>query len=206
VNTTIASISARLAFAIPLGLAWTALAAGGCSAGDDAEPTVQESQQALGDFPSRCRTDDDCPPLGLPCRECPDGSVACPESRCEAGRCLNEVPQCKPVIPEERVFCGGIAGIPCPGAGRCIDDPTDDCDPRAGGADCGGLCVCKPQLCKPGSRFIASPSVCACVPDSGGVPCGRNVCQPGTFCCNESCGICAPKGGACTQVICEAPN
>jgi hypothetical protein len=227
VNFTTTSIAARFALAVPLGLAWMALAAGGCSAGDGAEPAVQESQEALGDFPSRCRTDDDCPPLGLPCRECPDGSVACPESRCEAGRCLNQVPQCKPVdpcalvlcapgtqcekgicVPEERVFCGGIAGIPCPGAGRCIDDPTDDCDPRAGGADCGGLCVCKgpQQPCKPGTHFVSSPRLCACVPDSGGVPCGRNVCQPGTFCCNESCGICAPKGGACTQVICEAPN
>ena len=201
-NPTIRS-AGRFAFAIPLGLALTALAAGGCSAGDGTQPVVQENQEALGDFPSRCRSDSDCPPLGLACRECPDGTFACPQARCEAGRCSNELPQCKP-IPEDRVFCGGIAGIPCPGAGRCIDDPTDDCDPKAGGADCGGLCVCKgPQPCKPGSRFEASPRVCACVPDSGGVPCGRNVCGPGTFCCNESCGICAPEGGACTQVICD---
>jgi len=38
--------------------------------------------------------------------------------------------------------CGGIAGIPCPGAGRCVDDPNDSCDPNNGGADCGGICVC----------------------------------------------------------------
>jgi hypothetical protein len=38
-------------------------------------------------------------------------------------------------------FCGGIAGIPCHEAGEvCIDDPTDDCDPKNGGADCGGIC------------------------------------------------------------------
>ena len=204
-NKTVTSMGRRFAFAIPLGLAWTALAAGGCSAGDNEQTAVDESQAPLiGDFPSLCRTPDDCPPLGLPCRECPDGSFACPVATCAAGRCLYELPQCKPPDPDDRVFCGGFAGIPCPGAGLCIDDPTDDCDPRAGGADCGGLCVCKrPQVCKPGSHWEASPRVCACVPDSAGVPCGRNVCQTGTFCCNESCGICAPKGGACTQVICE---
>lgn len=38
-------------------------------------------------------------------------------------------------------FCGGIAGIPCPDGQACIDDPSDDCDPKRGGADCGGICV-----------------------------------------------------------------
>jgi len=38
-------------------------------------------------------------------------------------------------------FCGGIAGFPCPDDLVCVDDPSDDCDPRAGGADCGGICV-----------------------------------------------------------------
>lgn len=36
----------------------------------------------------------------------------------------------------------------------------------------------------------------------GGGPCGNNVCGRGTFCCNRSCGTCAPLGGACTQQIC----
>ncbi|MBX3130611.1 MAG: hypothetical protein KF718_28085 [Polyangiaceae bacterium] len=34
-------------------------------------------------------------------------------------------------------------------------------------------------------------------------PCGSNSCQAGEFCCNESCGICAPKGGACIELVCE---
>ena len=38
-------------------------------------------------------------------------------------------------------FCGGIAGLPCPEGYTCVDDPRDDCDPLAGGADCGGICV-----------------------------------------------------------------
>lgn len=37
-------------------------------------------------------------------------------------------------------FCGGIAGIPCPEGFTCVDDPRDDCDPKQGGADCGGVC------------------------------------------------------------------
>ena len=37
-------------------------------------------------------------------------------------------------------FCGGIAGIPCPEGFVCVDVPGDGCDPRRGGADCGGYC------------------------------------------------------------------
>lgn len=37
-------------------------------------------------------------------------------------------------------FCGGIAGFPCPEGYTCVDDPSDDCDPTRGGADCGGIC------------------------------------------------------------------
>ena len=40
-----------------------------------------------------------------------------------------------------RKFCGGIAAIPCDAGLTCIDDPNDSCDPKAGGADCGGICV-----------------------------------------------------------------
>mgnify|MGYP001183724252 CR=1 FL=1 len=32
--------------------------------------------------------------------------------------------------------------------------------------------------------------------------CGGNTCRKGTFCCNASCGICAPNGGGCTQQAC----
>ncbi|KAK3373117.1 hypothetical protein B0T24DRAFT_678594 [Lasiosphaeria ovina] len=39
------------------------------------------------------------------------------------------------------VFCGGFIGRACLDGKRCIDDPRDDCDPKHGGADCGGICV-----------------------------------------------------------------
>lgn len=76
-------------------------------------------------------------------------------------------------------FCGGIAGFPCPDGLECIDDPSDECDPKSGGADCGGICV-PPK----------------------GEPCGKNVCGPGLVCCNASCGICTKPGMVCTQIAC----
>ncbi|KAF2823209.1 hypothetical protein CC86DRAFT_64403 [Ophiobolus disseminans] len=39
-------------------------------------------------------------------------------------------------------MCGGFAGFKCEEKGTlCHDDPRDECDPKLGGADCGGLCV-----------------------------------------------------------------
>jgi len=100
-------------------------------------------------------------------------------------------------------FCGGFAGIPCPGSGVCVDDPSDDCDPKNGGADCGGICLCRQtQLCRVGSHFDSSPAMCACVPDNG-APCGSVTCPTGQVCCNASCGICTAPGGACIQVVCQ---
>jgi hypothetical protein len=51
--------------------------------------------------------------------------------------------------PDEQVvvtgqFCAGIAQFPCPEGFACVDDPRDDCDPAAGGVDCGGVCVAGP--------------------------------------------------------------
>lgn len=40
-----------------------------------------------------------------------------------------------------RKQCGGIAGFPCPDGMTCVDNPSDDCDPKKGGADCPGMCV-----------------------------------------------------------------
>ncbi|MDH3628618.1 MAG: hypothetical protein OES25_13310 [Acidobacteriota bacterium] len=50
-------------------------------------------------------------------------------------------PACPKGGPVSNIFCGGIAGIECPGNLVCIDDPRDNCCPQTGGADCGGVCV-----------------------------------------------------------------
>jgi len=39
-----------------------------------------------------------------------------------------------------------------------------------------------------------------------GAQCGTNVCTGKTFCCNASCGICAPLGGGCPDVACAAAD
>lgn len=127
-------------------------------------------------------------------------------------------------------MCGGIAAIPCEGAAVCVDDPTDSCDPDAGGADCGGICQCNANaLCVKGYHWDGSPEVCGCVPDANpcaatlcpvqtqcvvkggepvcvpirGVQCGDTTCSPGLVCCNASCGTCTPPGVACTQIACN---
>lgn len=108
-------------------------------------------------------------------------SVLCaPETTCKAidgkAQCVRQ--------------CGGFAGIPCPGGYACVDDPTDSCDPAAGGADCIGICVeaPRPQAC--GSRGLP--------------PCGGD-----TFCdfpVGADCGradvpgVCAPKPSACNRL------
>lgn len=38
---------------------------------------------------------------------------------------------------------------------------------------------------------------------AGGQACGENHCGKGTYCCNASCGTCAPIGSFCTQIACE---
>ena len=38
--------------------------------------------------------------------------------------------------------CGGFANLGCDDVSQsCVDDPTDGCDPKNGGADCPGICV-----------------------------------------------------------------
>ncbi len=127
-------------------------------------------------------------------------------------------------------MCGGFAAIPCPGAGQCVDDPSDSCDPETGGADCSGVCECDAVAeCEAGLVWDASPLVCACVEqydpciatlcptgtecinDDGhaicvpfeGEACGETTCGAGEVCCNASCGICTPPDGVCIQIACE---
>ena len=52
---------------------------------------------------------------------------------------------------------------------ECVHDPSDGCDPNAGGADCGGICLCVDNiLCVQGTVFDASPGVCTCVAKAAG--------------------------------------
>jgi hypothetical protein len=98
---------------------------------------------------------------------------------CRGVNCPKPVPPLGPV-------CGGFLGTPCPGLGKCLDDPRDDCDPRMGGADCSGLCSCpRTAVCPAGSVFDARPTVCACRPKlCAPNPCAFTDCLPGYTCVN----------------------
>jgi hypothetical protein len=88
------------------------------------------------------------------CEPAPDES--CPTPLCEPVR------RCEPNVTS--YACGGIAAIACPGAGQCMDDPNDACDPSQGGVDCAGLCHCVQQgPCGALLTFDRSPDVCVCV-------------------------------------------
>jgi hypothetical protein len=91
----------------------------------------------------------------------------------------------------------------------CVDDPSDDCDPDNGGADCRAICECNSAAisCLVGTVLNDDPKVCECVaPDGGGAACGPSTCAEGLVCCNESCGICTEPGGFCTQQFCGDPD
>jgi len=103
--------------------------------------------------------------------------------------------------------CGGLAGIPCPGAGKCVDDPSDGCDPNNGGADCGGICQCFPLPCPSNAPFNPDPSVCACVTKTPVQHCGGIAgipCPGGGKCVDDPSDGCDPNnGGADCGGICQ---
>jgi hypothetical protein len=169
-----------------------------CTICDPADPDCVETAVV-----KLCQPDGGCSPNVPICELQPN---PCAVTLCPKGTtCVvsdTDPSQATCVPAEPKVACGGFLGTPCPGAGQCVDDPSDDCDPRNGGADCSGMCVCDAiGLCRFPGHFDQSPAVCNCV--GGGGSCGDNTCGPNQFCCNASCGICAPLGGACTQVFCE---
>jgi hypothetical protein len=132
-----------------------------------------------------CQTDMDCPVLGLRCSACPDGSAACPSSTCVNGQCTAVMPVCPPSTP-----CGGFAGLQCNDGYECVDDPSDDCDPNNGGADCPGICQpATPRPCMSDSECPAIGAPCKQCPD-GTAACPRSVCTNGQ--CGAVFETCAP--------------
>jgi hypothetical protein len=90
---------------------------------------------------------------------------------------------------------------------RLFDNYCDGCacdalnvsspDPFCGGTlvecfrePCGGLVA----ACQGGKCVATTP-----VQDTS---CGSNHCGAGEYCCNASCGICAPFGSVCIQIAC----
>jgi len=188
----------------------------GCSSADDSADTQTNSSQPpssqgpgfeapAGDGTSALLSQSlTAPPTGT--------SNPCAAASCLTGTSCEVVDGqavCTPLEPSGP-FCGGFAGIACPGSGTCVDAPGDGCDPENGGADCGGICECNIRaLCVRGSVFDSSPEVCACVPrEPEPDACSRVRCRAGTHCevVNDRA-TCAPDApNPCAAVLCPAPS
>jgi hypothetical protein len=91
---------------------------------------------------------------------------------------------------------GGQCGPRVCGPGtRCCNASCGVCTPP--GAEC------TQQICSTTEAASMSEADVQSLIIIGGGQCGPNVCGPGSFCCNASCGTCAPRGGVCTQQICN---
>jgi hypothetical protein len=133
----------------------------------------------------------------------------CAAVRCAAGTVCEVQPDGSAACVPSGTFCGGIAGFLCPGAGSCIDDPADDCDPNMGGADCGGMCVCNAMgLCVDGFVWDESPEICGCVPVDGGDvhPCAAVLCPVNSTCeLQNGEAVCVPADAQqCGNATCDA--
>lgn len=167
--------------------------------GTTEEPESSEGSDALrGTKPNKCITvrctaSTVCNPNTGACE--PKPPTICQLSRCANGYHCEEPVGCVPNAPVECAnvrcasgtknipglgcclkTCGGIRGARCDGTNVCVDDPTDNCDPKQGGADCGGVCVppkepadCRTEGCKAGSYCSgcrgASGGVFVCIPN-----------------------------------------
>jgi hypothetical protein len=124
-----------------------------------------------------CMSDADCP-QGMLC----DASTA---------QCIPTQVQCgNTVCGDGEYCCNEGCGICAPLGGAC---PQIECvmcgsnDPNA-------------PACPPDTT--CDPMTGECVPTTG-TACGPNVCGQGEYCCNESCGLCAPFGTTCPQDSCS---
>jgi len=205
--------------------------AAGCSSADagrvGAEPNGESPSQDDGSLGTPApATEETTSSLAQSLRE-GDSSEDAASNPCAATTCLvgstcevvDGRATCTPNASAGAPFCGGFAGVACPGAGSCVDDPSDDCDPERGGADCGGLCECNVRaLCIQGFAFDESPEVCACVPSEPEPDaCAAVRCRAGTHCeaegdrarcvpdaaagpfCGGFAGIACPGAGSCVD-------
>ncbi|ARO88236.1 hypothetical protein EBAPG3_010830 [Nitrosospira lacus] len=80
--------------------------------------------------------------------------------------------------------CAGPSAITCPGGMKCIDDPSDKCDPTKDGINCMGICVAGAPASKvkqpcggpsgivcPGGMICVDDTTDTCDPTKDGVNC-----------------------------------
>ncbi|KAJ9470837.1 hypothetical protein DIPPA_12105 [Diplonema papillatum] len=212
------------------------------SSADVAAVDVCKDKASCGGFlgtPCKSRSDvciddpsDDCNPLkgGADCMGCCVFDQ-CMVTKCSAGfTCqLNTLGQAECVKDEKeasadvealevckgKASCGGILGEFCESKSDvCIDNPSDDCNPLKGGADCMGCCVfnqCMVTKCSAGFKCVLStmgqaecvkdrPECCLAVPS-----CPRGFSQ--TKACNEKeliAGDCVEVSLCCSTILCRS--
>lgn len=114
---------------------------------------------------------------------------------CRGGQCQNSgactQAECSPAPGAPNYTCpdGSTAGP------VCERDPAGTCGWNF--VTCPGICQADAD-CAQGEQCING--TCAAGPTS----CGGSTCGAGQYCCNPSCGICAPLGGSCTQQVCAS--
>jgi ZU5 domain-containing protein len=138
-----------------------------------------------------------CPPPPPPpvCHaNCTDSTRACPpgtECNPMTGDCTPNAQPCGATTCGQGEYCcNASCGICAPLGGACTQQDCSACrssDPSV-----------PPSACPPGT--MCDPNTGGCI--GGGEQCGPNTCASGEYCCNASCGICAPMGGACLQLAC----
>ncbi|KAJ9451570.1 hypothetical protein DIPPA_24865 [Diplonema papillatum] len=177
---------------------------------------------------------DDCDPLngGADCIGC------CVIDQCLAVKCdagltcqLNSMGQAECVkdhiedkdetsalaaVCKDKAACGGILGESCDSRSHvCIDDPSDDCNPLKGGADCSGCCVfdqCLFTKCSAGFTCqLNAMGQAECVKDKGPECCLAVPSCPKGYSQSKSCsksdfvtGVCLEISLCCNTIICRS--
>ncbi|KAK8044991.1 hypothetical protein PG993_005015 [Apiospora rasikravindrae] len=122
-----------------------------------------------------------------------------PELTCATVLCLEgfvcEMQKNKPRCVHKLEQCGQVT---CPSGTLCCNPLCSTCV-KPGEFCTMGSCPQAQARAEEEKKTPAAPVVV------DGVKCGKNTCGKGQFCCNKSCGICAPQGGACTQQFCQEP-
>lgn len=168
-----------------------------------------------GPAPS-CTTDSECPAMGAPCQECPDGTYACPYSKCENGQCVGGFDSCGGQTCNSNDDCPQI-GAPCQ---QCPDGtyscPYSECvnGQCAGGFEgCGGFDPCAGKACgdtctqcPPDDPNCVETAVLKYCDSSGqcgaAYPVCGNTCNVDLDCPQmELCKPCAD--GSCANITCQ---
>lgn len=128
------------------------------------------------------------------------GQLACTETA-EAAQSSQTTEEAKK--PRSGQFCGGFAAIQCPEGLVCVDDPNDTCDPNAGGADCGGVCIDPNDPKKPQCDY-SDPNMSYVSRDPNECPAILFQCPEGSTAFFNDCGCgCQTTAKTCNY---EDPN